>query len=125
MFDSFDVILTYLMHVLLLYSVGKKTFLLGAPSDTNYMYRNTSIATKNQTSSKVDMSLWLQGDIEERNHFPNIAEAMWYIAELRPGDILYTPPGWWHHVKSVDASISVLVPFDPAATESLCVLQSV
>jgi hypothetical protein len=93
--------------------------------DTNYMYRNTSIASKNQTSSRVDLSLWLEGDVAERKRFPNISEVTWCIAELNPGDVLYTPPGWWHHVTSVDASISVLVPFDPATTEALCVLQSV
>lgn len=105
--------------------VGKKTFLLAAPGDTNYLYRNTSITTKNQTSSRVDLSAWLRGDGEQRKRCPNISEVVWYIAELSPGDILYTPPGWWHHVTSIDPSISVLVPFDPATNESLCVLQSV
>ena len=28
-----------------------------------------------------------------------------------PGDVLYTPPGWWHHVTSKTPSVSVLAPF--------------
>ena len=44
---------------------------------------------------------------------------MWSV-ELGPGDVLYTPPFWWHHVRTHDdgPALSVLVPFDPEADEA-------
>jgi ribosomal protein L16 Arg81 hydroxylase len=29
------------------------------------------------------------------------------VAELGPGDVIYIPRGWWHHVRTLDLSISV------------------
>jgi hypothetical protein len=42
--------------------------------------------------------------------FPRAAEAMRHAltAELKPGDAIYIPHMWWHHVRSLDA-LSVLV----------------
>jgi len=49
---------------------------------------------------------------------PCFAEATAWHATLSPGDVLYTPPYYWHHVETADeAALSVLVPFDPSAEE--------
>lgn len=47
------------------------------------------------------------------------AEAAAWHAEVRPGDVLYTPPYFWHHVETEDSlsALSVLVPWDPTAEE--------
>ena len=52
---------------------------------------------------------------------PLFAEATAWHAELRPGDVLYTPPYWWHHVETTAeaAALSVLVPFDPRPEEQV------
>jgi len=38
---------------------------------------------------------------------------------LEPGQVLYIPPFWWHHVESLEYCISVLLPFDLDATEPI------
>jgi hypothetical protein len=108
-----------LCHGFLAQVIGRKRFLLASPDDTQCMYRNTSHTTKNQTSSKADLSAWISGSPEERRKYPYLADAQWFVAELGPGDVLYTPPGWWHQVLSEDSSISVLLPFDMVPGERL------
>ncbi len=72
----------------------------------------------------MDLTKWLAGDELERARYPTIEEATWMTADLDEGDVLYTPPGWWHHVLSVDTSISVLLPFDMVhPQETLSILQ--
>ena len=113
-----------LCHGFLCQIIGRKSFLLASPDDTQYLYRNTSIVTKNQTSSKVNLDKWISNCSAERKMYPSVDEARWYRADLHPGDVLYTPPGWWHHVTSLEESVSVLLPFDMTGGEHLSVLQS-
>jgi hypothetical protein len=68
---------------------------------------------KNGTTSAIDFALWLDGDMKERSKHPLLDEVAWFIASLSPGDILYTPPGWWHYVISDTVSVSILIPCDP------------
>ena len=35
-----------------------------------------------------------------------------WVCEVSPGDVLYNPAGYWHEVVSMDACVSVSVPFD-------------
>ena len=112
-----------LCHGFLTQIYGRKRFILASPDDTLYMYRNQSPFTKNQTSSEVDLIKWFLEDIEQRKRFPKIAEVTWYVADLYPGDTLYTPPGWWHCVVSIDTSISLLTPFDMVAYQKTHPLQ--
>ena len=42
-------------------------------------------------------------DVEEVNMtaYPNMVDVPWYKAVLNPGDCLYLPYNWIHHVSSV------------------------
>eukprot|EP01100_Stratorugosa_tubuloviscum_P010122 TRINITY_DN430_c0_g1_i1.p1 TRINITY_DN430_c0_g1~~TRINITY_DN430_c0_g1_i1.p1 ORF type:complete len:483 (+),score=204.91 TRINITY_DN430_c0_g1_i1:901-2349(+) len=39
--------------------------------------------------------------------FPKFIEAKSVTAELRPGDVLYLPPYWWHHVESCTETLGI------------------
>lgn len=114
-----------LCHGLLVQISGRKRFILASPQETIYLYPNRDPYSKNQTSSLVNLTKWIAGDLHERRRYPAIDEAQWYLVDLLPGDILYTPPGWWHYVVSLDQSISVLLPFDMSQHENLHPLQCV
>ena len=50
-----------------------------------------------------------QVDCEKPNYeqFPRFRDATLIDFELAPGEILFVPVGWWHHVRALDWSISV------------------
>lgn len=106
-----------LCHGFLAQIVGRKTFLLASSEDFVLMrYWKSKCSDLNQnngTTSPINMALWLEGDEKERSKHGNVDEVAWFIATLGPGDVLYTPPGWWHYVVSNTSSVSVLIPFDP------------
>jgi len=109
-----------LCHGLLVQLHGEKTFTLAPPSDTPYMYwPQAKTSQKNRTTSPIDLPLWLGGDPEQRRQFPDTEYCAFSVAHLKPGDALYTPPGWWHAVSSDSASgsVSLLAPWDPKEGE--------
>merc|ERR1719453_1702736 len=40
-------------------------------------------------------------DAPDGGRFPRWRGAQGYVVELEPGDALYIPPFWWHHVQSI------------------------
>jgi hypothetical protein len=54
-------------------------------------------------SSRVRLTEW------DRAAFPRVIEALKLgcVATLEPGDMLYIPPLWWHHVESSDLNIMI------------------
>ena len=70
----------------------------------------------------VAVAKYLAGDAREREQFPDFGDVEPVGAyTLRPGDVLYTPPFFWHHVRTHDeeTAISVLVPFDMSPAEPI------
>ena len=45
--------------------------------------------------------------LRDFKRFPLFRRAEPLEAVVEPGDLIYSPAGWWHHVKSLDATISV------------------
>lgn len=39
--------------------------------------------------------------------FPDFAQAHAYVADVGPGDLLYTPTGWWHQTFSLEEGIAL------------------
>jgi len=79
---------------------GRKRFVLFSPSEYECMYPYP-VHHPNDRQSQVNVH---NPDLKV---FPNFAFATPYEAIIGPGDVLYVPSYWWHHVISLDDSVSV------------------
>jgi len=79
------------LHVQL---TGRKRFVLFPPSDWRHLYP-FPVHHDLDRRSMVDL------DSPDSERFPNWKHAVGHLVELEPGDALYIPPFWWHHVQSV------------------------
>ena len=84
---------------------GRRRFTLFPPDQAANLY----IGPFEFTPAGTPVSLF-DPDAPDLARFPRAAEAMAnaLVAELEPGDALYIPHMWWHHVRSLD-SIGILV----------------
>lgn len=84
---------------------GRRRFTLFPPDQIANLYVGPVERTiAGQPTSMVDP------DHPDHARFPLYAEAERHkrIADLAPGDAIYMPPMWWHHVRS-DGALNVLV----------------
>ncbi len=79
---------------------GRKLLHLVAPAESAKMYPSKKF-DQGTTISQVDLENY---DAEK---FPEFAEARKHRIVLQPGEMIFIPRGWWHHVRSLDVSISV------------------
>lgn len=77
---------------------GTKTLSLFSPNDTQYLYPNVDPP---RHLSAINLE---HLDIKS---FPLFQKAHPFECTISEGDVLYIPPNWWHHVQTVDASISI------------------
>ncbi|MFT3996369.1 MAG: cupin-like domain-containing protein [Asticcacaulis sp.] len=84
---------------------GHKRFTLFPPEQTPNLY----MGPMEQTVSGVPVSM-VDPSAPDLSRYPRFAEAMTHgvVAEMAPGDGLYVPYMWWHHVES-DSDFNVLV----------------
>jgi Cupin-like domain len=83
------------MNILMTQVYGHKTVLLISPDQTHRVYNHVGVY------SEVDPE---QPDYER---FPRYRQVDVMRADLEPGDALFLPVGWWHHVRSLSISITV------------------
>jgi hypothetical protein len=82
--------------------LGYKRIRLYSPSTPNMYPRGME--------NGIDMSNTSQVNLEsnQRNKFPDFPWNSNYLeTNLNPGDSLFIPKGWWHHVQSLSSSISI------------------
>lgn len=79
---------------------GRKQWTLFSPAENRNLYFNQSDALR-VLFSPVDVS---NPDYER---YPRFTSATGYETVLNAGDTIYVPPGWWHHVRSLDECISL------------------
>jgi len=84
---------------------GRRRFILFPPNQVANLY----IGPFEFTPAGTPASL-VDPEAPDLERFPRAAEAMRHAqaAELEPGDAIYIPHMWWHHVRSLDA-LSILV----------------
>jgi hypothetical protein len=83
----FDILHT---HAYLAQIAGRKKCVLFSPEDSEYLY-----------GGKVDPT---RPDFER---FPLLRRATRYECILEPGELLFMPSDWWHHVEALEKSITV------------------
>lgn len=78
---------------------GGRRFTLFAPEQV----RNLYIGPLDFAPTGAAMSL-ARLDHPEDPRFPRLQDALAHaqVADLRPGDAIYIPPMWWHHVASLE-----------------------
>jgi hypothetical protein len=85
--------------------VGKRTFTLFPPEQISNLYVGPmEFAPGGQDISMVDVE---HPDFERFPKFQQALDAS-LTAELNPGDVLFIPSMWWHHVRGID-DINVLI----------------
>ncbi|XP_072940479.1 bifunctional peptidase and arginyl-hydroxylase JMJD5 [Epargyreus clarus] len=79
--------------------VGEKQIFLFSPEDSEYLYPHEHELLTN--TARVDP--------RNPNYilYPKYRQAKTYYCVLRPGQMLYIPPKWWHFVESLSVSFSV------------------
>jgi hypothetical protein len=117
-----------LCHGFLVQVLGTKTVTYFEPDDYRYLYQRK----EHPELSQVDLDAWRRQESGAQAHsvgasdgpsphekWPRFADATPRTVILEPGDCLYTPPFWWHHVATseVAPALSVLVPFDMSPEE--------
>jgi lysine-specific demethylase 8 len=90
---------------LLIQVVGRKRVaLLSKDADAACVYAGESHDQQTNTSA-VDVE---SPDLERFPRFESVRKHL-QSTVLEPGDVLYVPSKWWHHVRSLDWSVSVNV----------------
>ncbi|XP_054286706.1 bifunctional peptidase and arginyl-hydroxylase JMJD5-like [Macrosteles quadrilineatus] len=86
-------------HNLLCQVVGHKRVVLYSPSDTDCLYPHEGRLLSN--TARVDP------EAPDYKLYPKYRNTQAITCQLNPGDMLYIPPTWWHHVRALDLSFSV------------------
>jgi len=96
-FMHYDIDLANILHIHL---NGEKQCLIFPPSETKYLYK---VPNSLKTNDSIDFS---NPDFDK---FPALAYAKGFRANLSPGETLYMPEGYWHHMhyKTPGFSISL------------------
>lgn len=79
--------------------VGRKELTMFSPRDSKYLYPSAK-----EGGSHLSQ---VNPDSPDLGKFPLFALGKPLRIVLEPGDVLFIPPGWWHHVRSLDMCISI------------------
>lgn len=94
-FMHFDIDYSNILHF---HFHGQKRCVLFAPDQTPYLY-------------KVPFSLISREDIDfdnpDFNKFPALKQAKGFVTELKHGEMLYMPEGYWHYMKYLTPGFSM------------------
>lgn len=79
---------------------GRKRFALFSPADTPNLYPGGLLAGV-ANASQVDF------DAIDELRFPRTSIAQPWVCVLEPGETLFLPRRWWHHVASTESTMSL------------------
>jgi len=84
--------------ILFIQVYGRKHVLLIPAMQVPYLYNNSDKYPRNG-----DFGAWAP----DPERYPNVSHVTPIEVDIGPGDALFIPVGWWHHITSLSASISV------------------
>ena len=110
-------------HGLLAQILGDKSVILFSHEQTSSLYPFPSYSPKSHLS-RINFRN-MKDEAELLDSFPKFSRAQPCCCVISPGDILYTPPFWWHDVTSQDNCVSVTLPWDLDPTDEIppCMLR--
>lgn len=74
---------------------GRKRVRLISPTELEFLYNDIGVFSPIDCDNP-DLARW-----------PQFAKVEVREVQLAPGDVLFIPVGWWHHVRALDVSITV------------------
>lgn len=83
------------LNIFLAQVVGRKRVKLIPPDELDLVYNHFAVY------SQVD------AENPDFKRFPKYKNATVMEVDLLPGEVLFLPAGWWHHVRSLDPSVSL------------------
>mmetsp|Transcript_4667 Transcript_4667/g.9703 ORF Transcript_4667/g.9703 Transcript_4667/m.9703 type:complete len:519 (+) Transcript_4667:32-1588(+) len=86
---------------------GTKKIRLFPPSYGRYMYSYPSVHAGRKMSQIPFLDSWGGDDPTKGTIFPNATSLKSYDMLLKPGEILYIPPYWWHSISTTDESAAL------------------
>ncbi|PSN42183.1 Lysine-specific demethylase 8 [Blattella germanica] len=86
-------------HPLFEQVIGEKRILLYSPDDSENLYPHEG--------SMLNNTAQVNPEYPDFSKFPKFKVAKAWECHLQPGQMLYIPPKWWHHVRSLSRSFSV------------------
>jgi hypothetical protein len=79
---------------------GRKRFTLFSPRHFGELYPFPA-------DSRFSHMSYVDVERPDLDRFPRFPDAQRFEIVLAPGDLLFLPPFWWHHVRSLEVSVSV------------------
>ena len=79
---------------------GRKRWILYPPEDSNFLQPTRIPYEESSVYSRINFEKWA-GTV------PNIEGTHPHVVELVPGDVLFVPRHWWHHVRNEELSVSI------------------
>lgn len=80
---------------------GRKHLRIYAPDQSGYMHLPSPFGIENPLHSPVDA---IRPNFAL---FPRFQKARYHTCTLEPGDVIYMPAGYWHHVQSEGFNVAV------------------
>ena len=76
---------------------GVKRVVLFSPEDSLYPHSSHLL----YNTSQIDL------ESVDYVQFPQFRGCVGWVCDVKPGQVLYIPPKWWHFVRALDVSFSV------------------
>ena len=86
---------------------GEKLVRIWSPDQSKFLYPQTSCSDNSEYGTRFSLLENIEDVEYNRHRFPLFQNATGLSTVLKPGEFIYIPSGWWHHVTVLSSSVSV------------------